>query len=127
MRFRFLVSLAALALGVLVTLAAAVATSPAPAATQAVKTTNVTVVMRDFTFTLSKRVVPRGRVVFTVINRGDIGHDFVIGALNKKTPVLQAGGRRRLVATFTKRGRFLYLCSVGEHFLHGMKGTLRVT
>jgi len=126
MRFRFLVSLAALALGVLA-LAAAVATAPAPAATQAVKTTNVTVTMREYSFTLSKKVVPRGRVVFTVVNKGDIGHDFVIGQLKKKTPVMASGAKRKLVVTFTKKGRFLYLCSVGEHFLHGMKGYIKVT
>jgi len=122
---RFFRPLAALALGVLLTLAAAVATSPAPAATQ-VKTTNVTVVMREYSYTLSKNVVPRGRVVFTVVNKGDLGHDFVIGALKKKTPVVPSGARRKLIVTFTKKGRFLYLCSVGEHFFHGMKGNLRV-
>jgi uncharacterized cupredoxin-like copper-binding protein len=122
---RFFRPLAALALGVLLTVAAAVATSPAPAATQ-VKTTNVTVVMREYSFTLSKSVVPRGRVVFTVVNKGDLGHDFVIGALKKKTPVMQPGARRKLIVTFTKKGRFLYICSVGEHFFHGMKGNLRV-
>ena len=122
---RFFRPLAVLALGVLLTLAAAVATSPAPAATQ-VKTTNVTVVMREYSFTLSKNVVPRGRVVFTVVNKGDLGHDFVIGALKKKTPVMQPGARRKLIVTFTKKGRFLYICSVGEHFFHGMKGNLRV-
>jgi uncharacterized cupredoxin-like copper-binding protein len=122
---RFFRPLAALALGVLLTLAAAVATSPAPAATQ-VKTTNVTVVMREYSFTLSKNVVPRGRVVFTVVNKGELGHDFVIGAVNKKTAVLPPGARRKLIVTFKKKGRFLYLCAVGEHFFHGMKGYLRV-
>lgn len=126
MRFRFLVTLAALALGLLVTLAAAVATPAAPAGTQVVTTTKVNVVMTEYAFRLSKSVVPRGRVIFTVVNRGDLGHDFVIGALNKKTPVISSGGRRTLAVTFKKRGRFLYICSVGEHFLHGMKGYLRV-
>jgi uncharacterized cupredoxin-like copper-binding protein len=124
---RFFRPLAALALGVLLTLAAAVATSPAPApAATHVKTTNVTVVMREYSYTLSKNVVPRGRVVFTVVNKGDLGHDFVIGAVKKKTPVVPPGARRKLIVTFTKKGRFLYLCSVGEHFFHGMKGYLRV-
>jgi len=132
---RFFRPLAALALGVLLTLAAAVATSPAPAATQVkatpaatqIKTTNVTVVMREYSYSLSKNVVPRGRVVFTVVNKGDLGHDFVIGAVKKKTPVVPPGTRRKLIVTFTKKGRFLYLCSVGEHFFHGMKGYLKIT
>jgi uncharacterized cupredoxin-like copper-binding protein len=125
MRFRFLAATAAFAVGVVVSGVGGSA-SAAPAAPQATKVTNVRVVMEEYTFTLSKNVVPRGRVVFTVINNGDLGHDFVIGALNKKTPVIQSGGRRTLIVNFTKRGRFLYLCSVGEHFFHGMKGYLRV-
>jgi uncharacterized cupredoxin-like copper-binding protein len=124
-RFRFLAVLATFAVGVLVSLVAGSA-SAAPAAPQATKVTNVRVVMTEYSFTLSKSIVPRGRVVFTVINNGDLGHDFVISALNKKTPVLASGGRRTLVVNFTKRGRFLYLCAVGEHFFHGMKGYLRV-
>jgi uncharacterized cupredoxin-like copper-binding protein len=126
MRFRFLVSLAALALAAAATLALAGAATPAPARTQAVQTTNVTVVMREYSFTLSKNVVPRGKVIFTVVNKGDLGHDFVIGALNKKTPVIGPGARRKLTVTFTKKGRFMYICAVGEHFFHGMKGYLRV-
>ena len=130
MRFRFPASFAALALGLLVTVALAASASAAPAAPEATQgtqvTTRVTVVMREYSFTLSKNVVPRGKVIFTVINNGDLAHDFVIGALNKKTPVFDSGERRTLVVNFTKRGRFLYLCSVGEHFFHGMKGFLRV-
>jgi uncharacterized cupredoxin-like copper-binding protein len=83
--------------------------------------------MREYSFTLSRKTIPRGRVVFTVVNKGDIGHDFVIGPLNKKTPVMASGAKRKLVVTFTKKGRYLYLCSVGEHFLHGMKGYLKIT
>jgi uncharacterized cupredoxin-like copper-binding protein len=127
MRFRFLVSVAALALATATTLALAGVASPAPARTQAVQTTRVTVVMREYSFTLSKNVVPRGKVIFTVVNKGDLGHDFVLGALKKRTPVIAPGARRTLTVTFTKKGRFMYLCAVGEHFFHGMKGTLRVT
>ena len=122
-RFRFLASLTALTVGVLVALAVAVGDSAAPDATP-VKTTRW-VTMTEYAFRLSKSVVPRGKVVFTVLNKGDIGHDFVIGAMNKRTPcsVPTAGGNSP--SHSRRRGRS-YLCSVGEHFLHGMKGNLRV-
>jgi plastocyanin len=123
-RFRFLASLTTLMVGVLVALAVAVGGSAAPDTT--VPTTKVTVTMTEYSFKLSKSVVPRGKVVFTVLNKGDLGHDFVIGALNKRTPVFGANAKRTLTVTFKKKGTFLYLCSVGEHFLHGMKGNLRV-
>ena len=112
-RFRFLASLTALTVGVLVALVVAVGGSAAPDATP-VKTTKVTVTMTEYAFRLSKSVVPRGKVVFTVLNKGDIGHDFVIGAMNKRTPVFGANGKRTLTVTFKKKGTFLYLCSVAS-------------
>jgi plastocyanin len=118
---RFLTSLIALALAVV-----AVAASAAPAATPAAKVTNVAVVMHDFSFTLSKNTVPRGKVIFTVTNKGQVAHDFVIGALNKKTAVIDPDTTTKLTVVFTKPGKYLYLCSVGEHFFHGMKGYLTV-
>ena len=51
----------------------------------------VTVTMREFSFTLSKKTVARPAgassvtVVFTVINKGAIPHDFSFGSLGKKT------------------------------------------
>jgi plastocyanin len=126
LRTRFLVPL--IALCALATVAVAV--SAAAAAPQAkkppVKVTNVSVVMHDFFFTLSKTTVPRGKVIFTVINKGNTDHDFVLATQNKQTPVIGQGETAKLVVTFTKPGKFLYLCSVGEHFLHGMKGYLTV-
>lgn len=130
-RSRIVVLLAALSLAALlaVGLATAATKRGAPAAEQKAAratVTRVTVNMGDFWFQLSKNVVPRGKVIFTVINKGDLEHDFVIGALNKKTPAIEGGTRTRLVVNFTKKGRFLYLCAVGEHFFRGMRGNLRV-
>jgi plastocyanin len=85
----------------------------------------VTVTMTDYKFKLSKASVQRGTVVFTVVNRGEVVHDFKIVA--KKTPIYEAGMDGSLKVTFKKSGRYPYLCTVPGHALAGMKGVLRVT
>ena len=51
-------------------------------------TTKVTVKASEFKYVFSKKSVPTGTVVFTVINKGKISHDFKIGG--KKTKTLAA-------------------------------------
>ena len=65
-------------------------------------TTHVTVAATDFKFTLSKRNVPTGTVIFTVTNKGKISHDFKIAG--KKTPLLSPGHSATLRVTFSKKG-----------------------
>jgi nitrite reductase (NO-forming) len=89
------------------------------------KTVAVTVVAKEFSFTLSKRSVPAGStVVFTVVNRGKISHDFKIGA--KKTAILSPGKSAKLTMKFTKKGRFAYLCTLPGHASAGMKGSFAI-
>lgn len=101
--------------------------------TQANATVKVTVTMREFSFTLSKKTVARPAgassvtVVFTVINKGAIPHDFSFGTLGKKTPLISPGQRQTLKVTFKKKGRFAYLCTVPRHANAGMAGTFRIT
>jgi len=123
-RFRFLAPL--IAVFALATVAVAVAAAAPQAKKPPLKVTTVTVTMHDFYFILSKNTVPVGKVIFKVTNKGNTDHDFVLATQNKKTPVIGQGESATLVVTFTKPGKFLYLCSVGEHFLHGMKGYLIV-
>ena len=84
----------------------------------------VTVDMREFSFAVKPRTVAKGLVVFTVTNKGAIGHDFRIGG--KKTPVLAAGGRATLRVTFRKAGRYPFLCTLPSHSTAGMRGVLVV-
>ena len=51
-------------------------------------TTHVKVTMTDFKFKLSRTSVPTGTVVFTVVNKGKIAHDFKIAG--KKTAEARA-------------------------------------
>lgn len=104
-----------------------VATAGAAPTSAAIKTTRVTVKMTEYAFSFSKKSVPKGKVIFTVKNVGTISHDLVFVGLGKATPVFGPGRTKTLTVTFKKAGHYQYLCSVGEHALHGMRGVLRVT
>ena len=78
----------------------------------------------EFRYTLSTLTVPTGTVTFRVVNRGAIAHDFKIAG--KKTPSLARGKTATLKATFTKPGRYAFLCTLPGHAAAGMKGTLTV-
>jgi uncharacterized cupredoxin-like copper-binding protein len=79
----------------------------------------------EFRFTLSRKTVPKGSVTFKVANRGTMSHDFKIAG--KKTKLLAKGKTATLTASFSKAGRYAYLCTVPGHAAGGMKGVLRVT
>jgi plastocyanin len=87
-------------------------------------TTRVTVTATDSKFTLSKRSVPAGTVIFTVTNKGKVSHDFKIAG--KKTPLLAPGRSATLRVTFSKKGRYPYLSTVSGQASHGMEGVFSV-
>jgi uncharacterized cupredoxin-like copper-binding protein len=86
--------------------------------------TRVTVKATEFKFTLSKRSVPTGIVIFTIVNKGKIAHDFKIA--NKRTKVIRPGKSAILRVKFTKKARYRYLCTLPGHAAAGMKGVLAV-
>src|SRR6478736_906026 len=90
----------------------------------AVTTTRVTVTATEFKFKLSRTSVPTGTVIFTVVNKGKISHDFRIAG--KKTPTLSPGKSFKLIVRFAKSGKFAYLCTLLGHASAGMKGVLQV-
>ena len=100
-----------------------------PASPQAAKaagaTTKITVAASEFKYVFSKRSIPApGTVIFTVINKGKISHDFKIGG--KKIPNLLPGKSATLTVKFTKKGHYPYLCTIPGHAGAGMKGTFSV-
>jgi uncharacterized cupredoxin-like copper-binding protein len=97
-----------------------------PASPQAANaTTHITVAASEFKFVFSKRSIPAtGTVIFTVVNKGKISHDFKIAG--KKTPNLLPGKSAKLTVKFTKKGHFAYLCTLPGHAGAGMKGTFSV-
>lgn len=92
--------------------------------TRASKVT-INVVAKEWSFKLSKRSVPVGTtVVFKVVNKGKIGHNFKIAG--KTTKLLNPGQSATLTVKFTKKGKFAYLCSITGHAKLGMQGSFGV-
>jgi plastocyanin len=114
----------ALATGAVAVTALAAALPAASAPAGPAKVVRVTVAMREFSFTLSKRSVPRGTtVVFTVINRGQVAHDFdFVTGIKKGMPVIGPGKRFTYRLTFKRKGRYGYICTVPRHAQDGMAG-----
>jgi uncharacterized cupredoxin-like copper-binding protein len=108
----------------LAAVAALAVAAPIAAQPTAVNSTTVTVKMMEFKFTLSKKTVPHGKVVFKLENKGHIAHDFKIGT--KKSPLIQPGKTGTLTVTLAK-GKHAYKCTVPGHAASGMKGVLKVT
>jgi uncharacterized cupredoxin-like copper-binding protein len=116
----------------LTTAVVAVIATPSGAATardaERTTTTRVTVIAgkpSEFRFRLSKRTVHKGTVIFKVVDRASLAHDFKIHG--KKTKLLSPGKSTTLRVMFKKAGRYRYVCTVPGHAAAGMKGVLRVT
>ena len=88
------------------------------------QTTEVTVSMFEMGFKLSATVVPRGTVIFKVVNDGKVPHDFRIGG--KGTEYLDSDQSETLTVGLAKPGQFTFLCTVSGHAGAGMIGTLTV-
>jgi uncharacterized cupredoxin-like copper-binding protein len=125
MRFRLAAGTALVAVVVLGALA--VNAISASAVKNVTAPTRITVSAGEFYFTLSKKSIPKpGTVIFTVINKGQIAHDFSVQALHKTTKLLQPKQKVTLTVTFKKKGSFYYLCTVPRHAQEGMAGSFIV-
>jgi uncharacterized cupredoxin-like copper-binding protein len=113
---------------------------PSTAGAATAKATTVNVVAgkpSEFRFTLARKTVPHGKVVFRLSNRGTIPHDLKIcaspkgGSANscsgKGTKLIGAARSTTLTYTFKTKGTYEYLCTVPGHAAAGMKGVLKVT
>jgi len=119
-------------------LVAALVWAAAAGARRAATTVSVTAGKpSEFSFTLSKKSVPKGAVTFKVTNNGAIPHTFKIcssskgGTANackgKGTALIAPGSSATLSTTFPSAGSYEYLCTVPGHAAGGMKGDLKVT
>jgi plastocyanin len=88
--------------------------------------TRLTVTGGEYYFKLSKAKVPRGTVYVTFVNAGTEAHDLKFSGKQPMTRVLTPGAKQTVKLVFSKRGRYAFLCTVGEHALKGMHGTLVV-
>jgi uncharacterized cupredoxin-like copper-binding protein len=89
-----------------------------------VKVTTVTVTMKEFKFILSRKTVPHGKIIFKLVNKGALVHDFMIAT--KKSLHIPPHKTGKLVVTLAK-GLHRYKCTIDSHARFGMKGTLKVT
>ncbi len=106
-------------------LAAGVLVSGGGATTAAVVPKKITVTASEFKFVLSRKTVPaKSTVIFTVVNKGKISHDFKIAG--KKTKTLAPGQKTTLKVTFPKKGAVAFLCTLPGHAQSGMKGKFGV-
>jgi plastocyanin len=118
------------AVGLAVAFAATSTAGPQAASSQQkkapkAKTTRITVAASEFKYVFSKRSIPAaGTVIFTVVNKGKISHNFAIGG--KITPNLLPGKSAKLTVKFTKKGRFPYICTIVGHAGAGMRGVFSV-
>ena len=89
------------------------------------KVTRITVNASEFKYVFSKRSIPAaGTVIFTVVNKGKISHNFAIQG--KLTPNLLPGKSAKLTVTFKKKGHYPYICTILGHAQAGMKGVFSV-
>ena len=101
------------------------AVSPfAGARTAAQAKTNVNVTAKEYKFVLSRRTAPHGVVVFHVVNKGKLKHDFKIAG--QKTTLLRPNKSATLTVRLSK-GKHAYTCTVKNHALYGMKGSFKAT
>jgi uncharacterized cupredoxin-like copper-binding protein len=95
------------------------------AGSNAAKTTSVSVTAKEFSFKLSRKSAPHGKVSFKVTNKGALQHDFKIAG--KKTKLLGHNKSATLVVTLKKGKKYTYICTVPGHAQAGMKGTFKAT
>jgi uncharacterized cupredoxin-like copper-binding protein len=91
----------------------------------------------ELAFTLSTKSVKKGAVTFKVTNSGALSHDFKVCSSNKggtasscsgkATAMISPKGTATLSVTFSKPGKYEYLCTVPGHAAAGMKGLITVS
>jgi plastocyanin len=86
------------------------------------------VAAHEYYFDPGKVVVARaGELRITLRNEGSLAHDFRVtraGTDLGGTPAF--GGGERSARVSLRRGRYKFICSVGDHAELGMEGTLEV-
>jgi plastocyanin len=126
-RTKIVVTSAVAVLVAIVFASVALARPAAPAAPTVVKPVIVPISGTEFKFTVSRKTLPVNKPIwFKFKNVGDEVHDLSFTNPRKKTAFLTPGKSATLKITFKKKGRYQAICTVGEHFLRGMKVTFVV-
>ena len=100
--------------------------APAGATRLGIAPTRITVTATEFKYVLSKTRVTAGTtVIFTLVNKGKVAHNFRIAG--KTTATIRPGTTASITVTFKKAGKQAYLCTLPGHGAAGMKGVFTVT
>ena len=122
MRLRFIAAVVAV-----VALAVSAVAVASTTSRSVVAPTKITVTLKEYSFTFSKRSVKAGTtVVFTVKNAGTVQHNVDFTSLNKRSPILAPGAHTTLKVVFKKKGTIQVVCDVPRHIQLGMVTTFKV-
>ena len=109
--------LVAVAVGAMIWVAVAVAHESAGTA--------VRVTVTDKKITLSRKAAPRGRVTFSIQNRGKLTHNFRVGG--KTSKAIAPGKKTTLVVIFKTAKTWAYLSTLPHGHTKGLNGVFKVT
>ncbi|MDX6438772.1 MAG: Copper binding protein plastocyanin/azurin family [Gaiellaceae bacterium] len=98
--------------------------APGSRASSDVTTTKVKVTASEFKYVLSRKAAPKGTIVFTLVNKGKLPHDFKIAG--KRTAKIGPGKTATLKVTIATKSKRPYLCTIPGHAAAGMKGVFAV-
>ena len=89
------------------------------------------VTMSEYKFAPSSLTVSHGKVIFWLVNSGNIAHDMAIRDSSNKTiatsDVISAGDSKEFDVTDIAAGNYTIFCTQPGHEAANMKGTLTVT
>lgn len=89
------------------------------------------VTMTEYKFAPSDVSVPHGKVIFWLVNSGNIAHDLAIrDSSNNRiatSDLISAGDAKEFDVNDIPAGTYTIFCSQPGHESSGMKGTLTVT
>ena len=120
-----IVSLVAVFAVAAATVFAVVAYAGSTTGSTSAQTTSVGVTAKEFSFKLTRKSAPHGKVTFKVTNKGSLKHDFKIAG--KATKMLAHGKSTTITVTLKKGKKYTYICTVPGHAAAGMKGTFKAT
>ena len=87
----------------------------------------IEVIATEYTFSPSTLSLTKGqKVILTFKNMGRMPHDFAVDELGIRTKTIQGGQSETVEFTPSEEGTIAFYCSVSNHRLLGMEGSLEV-
>src|SRR3989344_1243435 len=88
----------------------------------------ITIEADEFSYSTEEISVKKGeKIKLTLVNNGNMPHDFVVEDMNVSTSLAGPGKSVSVEFTINEAGTYTFYCSVGNHRGLGLEGTLEVT